>query len=118
MHVHVAVALEGREDAEGGIGLATETVNQHVDFLPCILAQNIVHIVSVEVIASDETLQVKLVIGILCCHKQSLFVTAKVWYIKKWRKDIGVANKPPVNQAYDCFSRFIVVSCSFLGYIL
>ena len=69
MHVHVAVALEGREDAQGCVRPATQRVDQDVDFFPFMLGENLVHIVCIEVESSDEALQVKLVISFCVgCH--------------------------------------------------
>ena len=70
MHVDVAVALEGREDAEGGVRTSAEGVDEHVDLAVLILIKDVVYVVGIEVITSDEALQVKLIVCSFCvgCH--------------------------------------------------
>ena len=80
MHVDVAVALESREDAEGGVGTSAEGVDEHVDLAVLILIKDIVHVVRIEVITSDEALQVKLLVCSFCvgCSHNALDYGAKV----------------------------------------
>ena len=53
MHVDIAVALEGRENAKGCVGTSAEGIDEHVDLAVLILINDIVHLVCVEVITSD-----------------------------------------------------------------
>ena len=60
MDIHITMELESREDTQGGTRLATERVNQNVDLAVLVLAEDVINVISVEVISSDETFQVKM----------------------------------------------------------
>ena len=105
MHVDVAVALEGREDAEGGVGTSAEGVDEYVGLAVLILIKDIVHIVGIEVITSDEALQVKLIVCSFCvgCHNAYELWRKGTSYIKVAKR----RSETPLCHLGDCRSRKI-----------
>ena len=71
----IAMTLERRGDGERGRQRTAEAVNQHVDRLALVTGKHIVHIVAVEVDASDVAFEVELVLCVfhsgfaVCRHK-------------------------------------------------
>ena len=69
VHAHevrrdVAMSSEGREDGKSGVRLPSEAVDQDMDFLARVFGEDIVHVVCIEVVSSDVSFQVKLVLRI------------------------------------------------------
>lgn len=78
MHRHVAMVTECGRDGESCGKTPSEGVDQYVDRFPGVLFEDVVYEISVEVLASDISFQVQVVVGrhfvesealvILCLH--------------------------------------------------
>ena len=71
----IAMTFERRGDGDGGRQRTAEAIDEHVDRLALVLGKHIVHVVAVEVVASDIAFEVEIVSGlwhsdvIKFCHK-------------------------------------------------
>ena len=84
VHAHkvrmdIAMPLEGRRDTQCRVELSAWTVNQHRHLLVRVLAQNIVHVVSIKVPAAHIAFQMKLVF--VLCHNRVYYLWQRYAHI-------------------------------------